>query len=365
MQTNSMLDDSNEEFGMINEQIAEEYFSHISLFSSKEKSNVERKKGVQYLLKFLAREKILIKDVETKDLDNFLIFLKSGDYRADKKRKIMGPASMRQVIALLRSFYQWCFENHFVEQHPDLLFTKMFKNRLPKVDRKLKTYLTIEEVKTFLDSANKNKKALLYVLYNSMGRINTVLNAKLADFDYENRTLLLYEPKNNVEVESILSDATCVHLQDYILNHRPKFDGTNDPGYIFISKNRSRLTARSVQRYVREHSVKILGKKITPHDFRGLGISHMLDSGAELTAVQNIVGHADPATTARYRRISPKHRKETMKNSHPLNAIETSIIREKRVKETVKKARKDLKKGTGQLLKIVEKYQKQLDEMLE
>lgn len=351
-----------------NEQIAGIYFSHIQALSDREKSNIERKKAVTYLENFLDREGIDFKDLETSNLDDFVKFLKRGDYRTNQKyKKIVGSASIRQIIALLKAFYLWLFENHNISQltrHPDTIFTTSFKKRLPKSDRKPKVYLEASEVIKFIDSAKNDKKALLYVIYDTMGRISAVLGAKLDDYERERGILTIYESKNNVYVQHELSDATIFHLNEYIDKFRPVF-AQDDPGNIFISKYMNPLTARAVQRYIKTKSMKELGKNLTPHKFRGLGITHMLEAGADVATVADIVGHKDKNTTLGYHISNPKFQRVTKRNNHPLLAIDTARRKQVKIVETVTKTKERMKEAQTDFLRIIQQAQKELDDMLE
>lgn len=318
-------------------------------------------KTLKYFKKFLIKEKLCIKDVETKDLDNFLIYLKSGEYRSNGSSRIVGPASIHQIIALLRTFFQYCFESHFITTHPDMIFTKVFKSRLPKVDTKLKEYFSVEEVQKLLDAASNQKKALLYVMYNTMWRISTVLSLKLRDFDYESRILVSYESKNNVEVLATLSESTAHHLREYIEKFR--YECNSDA--LFISKNRTPLTARSIQRYLKNLTQKTLGRYLTPHYLRGLGITHMFEMDAKAHDVQRIVGHASINTTLRYKMNNPKHNRKIMENNHPLLARETSVVREKKITNTVRETRQEIAKARKDFLGILETAQDKFDKIFD
>lgn len=346
---------------MINEQVMEDYIKYLNSFSGKQNSIRERMKTLKYFKKFLIKEELCIKDIETKDLDNFVIFLKSGEYRSNGSTRLVGPASIQQIVALLRTFFQYCFESHFVETHPDMIFTKVFKSRLPKIDTKLKEYFTIEEVQKLLDAASNQKKAMLYVMYNTMWRISTVLSLKLQDFDYDSKIMTSYESKNNVEVQANLSESTAYHLREYI----EKFRYECDSDALFISKNRTPLTARSVQRYLKDLSLKILGRYLTPHYFRGIGITHMFEMDAKAHDVQRIVGHASINTTLRYKMNNPKHNRKIMEKNHPLLARETSVIREERITNTVRETRQEIAKARKDFLGILESTQDKFDKIFD
>jgi integrase/recombinase XerD len=367
MQNNTLFDESKMSFGLINEQISGEYFQYIESFSDKKRTNTERMKAVGYFIKFLNKAELTVKDVETKDLEDFLIYLKSGDYRSDLSRKMVGAASIQQIFGLVKTFFQWCYERHYIEIHPDLIFTRMFKRRLPKVDRKEPPYIEPDRLVDFIDKSNNRWKALLYLLYDCGGRINTVLNIRVEEFDRKTGVIKLYESKNNIYLERGISDASSYHLVEYIDKFRPEMRPglDDDPGYIFLSRYRTKITARAVQRYIKVRSLKELGVKLTPHSFRRSCITHMLENGAPLATVQRLVGHADPSTTARYYISNPKQLKKVKSNTHPLLKVEQADIKEKKVKKTLAKTKQEIRKARKDFLKMIEKTERDLDEILD
>jgi integrase/recombinase XerD len=343
-----------------NKEIVDEYSKYLDRFSDKENTIKERKKSVRYFLIFMNRNKLLLRYIETSDLDKFVIFLREGQYKNNRDRTL-SPGSLRQIIALLKTFFLWCYENKFIETHPDRIFTSDFRKRLPKVPRKVHDYFSFKQIQKFLDSANNHKKALLYVLYNTMGRVGTVVNVKIKDFDYNRRVLILRESKNDIELEAVLSDATAHHLQEYLLKFRPNVDSE----YIFISRIGVPMSVRAVQHYVKTHSLKILGKKLTPHSLRHMGITHMIESGAEISEVQRIVGHRSIQTTAGYKASNPRFRRKVMKETHPLMQLENTKIRQKKVRDTISRTKTEIKQAQKQLEKIIAQAQYELDDMLQ
>lgn len=360
MQNNESFSDIQMFVRKSNTEISEEYFRHIESFSDKELTNLQRKRAVRYFQIFLYRNKLLLRYIETCDLDKYVIFLKKGEYK-NSQDKVIGPASLHLLLALLQSFFLWCYERKHVDNHPDRIFTKGFKRRLPKIDRKSPEYHSFKEIQKLLDTAANNKKALLFLLYNSMGRIEAVVNAKISNFDYNRKVLVYRESKNSVELEVILSDATANHLQEYLLKFRPN----DDSDYIFISRLGTRMSSYAVRYYLKKHSLKVLKKKLTPKSFRSAGITHMIEAGADISEVQTIVGHANIQTTARYKAYNPRYRHDIMVNAHPLLQLENARIKEKKIRDTISRTKKEFDQTQKTLQKIIETAQKEFDDWLE
>ncbi|MHA2295747.1 MAG: PAS domain S-box protein [Candidatus Hodarchaeales archaeon] len=274
---------------MFNEEIAILYFKKLD--ENPSSSNKQRKKSINYFLMFLDKENLNFTDgLESKDLVNFVKFLSQEKYQQfGKKKEILSPRTVYQIITLLKSFFKFCFDKKILLTHPDLLFDDNLKQILPKFNTSPKPLLTEDtdikdsmlEIQELLDKASDAKMALLWTLYNSMTSLSVVLEAKLADLDLEHKRLLLRDKKSNTVTEIILYDRTVSVLGEYINKHRPLSESEN----IFLSKYREKLSTRSVQRYMRNHSLKILGRTITPHNLKQLGLLHVQKTGASLDKI--------------------------------------------------------------------------------
>ncbi|MFW9993416.1 MAG: PAS domain-containing protein [Candidatus Odinarchaeota archaeon] len=275
---------------MFNEQYASIYFRTISQVPSA--SCKERKKSVNYLLEYLDRENLDLTDgIEAKDLIKFIEYLSNGEHRVSggKGKKKLSPKTVHQVISLLKSFFNFCFVNKLLTIHPDLLFNDELRRNLPKVRSKPKAKLadvenigkSIRETHRLLDKANDSKKALLWTIYNSMTSVSIVLEARLDDLDLERKRLLLRDRKSNIIREVILYGRTVEVLKEYLNLHRP----LSDSGYIFLSRFKEKITDRTVQRYLKSHSLKVLGKPLTPGDLKRLGILHVQNTRASMDKI--------------------------------------------------------------------------------
>ncbi|MHA2295746.1 MAG: PAS domain S-box protein [Candidatus Hodarchaeales archaeon] len=288
---------------MFNEDIATKYFTSIDKFPSS--SNKERKKAVNYFLMFLDKENLNFTDgLESKDLVNFVNFLSNEEYYefGKKKKDKLSTSTVHQIIALLKSFFKFNFDTKLILTHPDLIFDENLKKNLPKLKSKPKKIISSEkdiqksilETHKLLDEASDSKKAILWTLYNSMTSISIVLEALLADMDLEHRRLLLRDKKNSKVIEVILYDRSASVLEEYISKHRP----LSDSEFLFLSKYKEKLTTRTIQRYLKDHSLKVLGKPVTPHALKQLGLLHVQETGANIDKIINQRIQAEKALKA-------------------------------------------------------------------
>ncbi|MFW9997848.1 MAG: PAS domain S-box protein [Candidatus Odinarchaeota archaeon] len=275
---------------MFNEEIATRYFRFIDKTPSP--SNKERKKAVNYFLMFLDKENLnLTEGLMSKDLVNFVKFLSFEEYYAfgEKKKDKLSPRTVHQVMALLKSFFKYCFDNKLASVHPDLLFDDKLKKNLPVYHSQPKIELTrpkdiqksIQEVHHLLDQASNSKRALLWTIYNSMASVSVVLEAKLSDLNLKQRKLVLRDEKSNTITEVTLYKKVATLLEEYIDKYRPR----SDSGYIFLSKYKEKLTTRSIQRYLKNHSLKVLAKPVTPLELKQLGILHVQKTGIAMDKI--------------------------------------------------------------------------------
>jgi integrase/recombinase XerC len=266
----------------------------------------------------------------TGDLDNFAAYIGPRDWRhvdhvtirgflSHLYEKGLGKASVARSLAAVRSLYRWLAQEGVVEQNPAVLVST------PKLPKKLPRVPTIEEMNTVLDgpmpevAAFPERDRLMFELLYGCGiRNSELVGINLDDIRLSNEAILIrgkgkkerYVPFGD-SVKSAL--ASCLPLRLRMLAQRKK--NTNA---LLINQRGGRLTTRSAGRIVKKVAVaKGLPPDVHPHTLRHAFGTHMLEEGADLRAIQEMLGHERLSTTQRYTQLSMKHVLEVYDQTHP------------------------------------------------
>jgi integrase/recombinase XerD len=164
----------------------------------------------------------------------------------------------------------------------------------------------------------RRDRAILEFLYATGCRVTELVTADLHDLDTETRTVLLTgkgSKQRIVPVGRFAFDAVTQWLEDRLEVRRPG----RDPGALFLSARGKRMTRQGVWRIVKEHGIRsgVDAAALSPHVFRHSAATHMVEGGADLRTVQELLGHASLSTTQIYTKVSPEHLMETIAASHP------------------------------------------------
>jgi integrase/recombinase XerC len=266
----------------------------------------------------------------TGDLDNFAAYIGPLDWRhidhviirgflSHLYEKGLSKASVARSLAAVRSLYRWLAQEGVVEQNPAALVST------PKLPKKLPRVPTIEEMNTVLDgpmpevAAFPERDRLMFELLYGCGiRNSELVGINLDDIRLSNEAILIrgkgkkerYVPFGD-SVKSALASYLPLRLQ--MLAERKK--NTNA---LLINQRGGRLTTRSAGRIVKKVAVaKGLPPDVHPHTLRHAFGTHMLEEGADLRAIQEMLGHERLSTTQRYTQLSMKHVLEVYDQTHP------------------------------------------------
>lgn len=274
----------------------------------------------QYL-EFLEVEKGLSQntlDAYRRDLSAFLEFCSSlgveelteiqrthiNAYIRELREKQYSSLSVMRKIASLRGFFKWLCANEICIQNPTITLEQ------PKIPRKLPKVMTIEEIEKILrDNLTKTQKVILELLYGCGLRVSELVNLKTNSLDL-NSSYLKCSGKGSKERLVPLGSKAKEALKDYFEQRDflvKKYD--LDTKNLLISDNGRFLTRQDVYNFIHEQGKKI-HKNISPHTLRHSFATHLLENGADLRIVQELLGHSDVSTTQLYTHISKKRLKE-------------------------------------------------------
>ena len=205
-----------------------------------------------------------------------------------------GPSSVNLAISSLKFFYNEILQNP--------AFNGL---KAPKMEKKLPTVLTKEEVKKMLNAAeNPKHRLLIEFMYYSGLRVSEGVSLKIDDLDLSEKMGKIKHGKGNKERYIILSDNLISHLTDYLKN---KKDASN---YIFSVNNRP-ITIRQAQKVVKDAAKKAgIKKRVFCHALRSSFATHLLEAGTDIRVIQELLGHSNLATTQIYTKVSTQQLKK-------------------------------------------------------
>ncbi len=228
------------------------------------------------------------------------------------------PTVARKISAI-RSFYRYLRREQLIDEDPSKLV------RGPKLARRLPSCLDREEVARLLgvtdnSSLGVRDRALMEVLYASGMRVSELCGLKVQDYNAAAKEMRVFG-KGAKERVVLLNDSAQVWLQQYLSEHWSKLAGGRVPlpdHPLFVSRQATRLSSRSVHRIVLKYA-KMAGinKVITPHTLRHTFATHLLEGGADLRVVQDLLGHTTISTTQIYTHVSLDRLRRVYMNSHP------------------------------------------------
>ena len=240
---------------------------------------------------------------------------------ADLHRRGIGRSSIARKLATLRSFFRYLCREGVLAANPAKLVPT------PKLPKRLPAHLTVDEVDRLLappgekDAASARDLAILELFYASGIRLSELTGLDMRDMDIQEGLVRVKGKGGKERIVPVGSKATTA-LRRY-LDRRSELipvskRGTPEPAALFLNRQGGRLSSRGVARIVLKHlNQSGLGPKITPHGLRHSYATHLLQAGADLRAIQELLGHSRLSTTQRYTHLNLDHLMEVYDKAHP------------------------------------------------
>ena len=261
-------------------------------------------------LAFLKKEGLDSWPTKAVDIDAFL---------AEQRDLNKATSSISRMISSLRKFYQWLVRQNIQKINP------MLEIDSPKKEHRLPVALSVEEVTKLLDQPDVTKKlgirdrALLETLYATGIRVSELINLKFSDL-HEELKLLKVLGKGSKERLIPISDVAISWIKSYqekvrdpLLLKSGKYTDT-----IFLNNRGGTLTRQAVWQIIKRYcQMAGIKKNVTPHTLRHTFATHLLENGADLRVVQEILGHSDISTTQIYTNLSQQHILQVYAKTHP------------------------------------------------
>jgi integrase/recombinase XerD len=263
--------------------------------------------------RFLAARGVSAIDAGPADVADFLEQLARGD----EERAPASPATIHRKSACLRSFYRHLRRDGVRESDPTATLSG------PRRARKLPQVLTRGEVERLLaqprgtEPAALRDRALLELMYACGLRASEAIGLELADVDLDDRVLRA-RGKGSKERLVPIGQAALGALRNYLERGRPALVKGSPEPHLFVNFRGGALTRQGLYKIVRRHAVTAgLADRMSPHTLRHTFATHLLAGGCDLRSVQEMLGHADVATTQLYTHLSSERLKDVYFRAHP------------------------------------------------
>lgn len=259
--------------------------------------------------KFLQREKgSNIKDVGRNVILAYLLFL---------QKEGRAPATISRHLAALKSFFSFLLNERLIERDPTVNLES------PKLEKRLPKVLTVEEVDLLLaqpqpvDPAGMRDKAMLELLYATGIRVSELISL---DVEHVNLELSYIRCFGKGAKERIIPMGSVARrwVRTYLERGRPRLLKSRGERALFLNHHGRRMTRQGFWKIIKKYAASAgIKKDITPHTLRHSFATHLLENGADLRSVQEMLGHADITTTQIYTHLTRGRLKEVYSKTHP------------------------------------------------
>ena len=240
------------------------------------------------------------------------------DYMLWLMQQGVARTSIANKLSAIRSFYRYLQREELIKENPIEKITS------PKLDRRLPIILTTDEIIRLLEAPTTEKpvgqrdKAILELLYASGLRVSEIVSLNLSQVDLHEKEIRVIG-KGNKERIVLMGEPALKALVTYLEDGRLKLLGERKTEALFISHTGKRLIERRIQKIIDRYAKAAnIPRKIHPHILRHTFATHMLDGGADLRVVQELLGHASLSTTQIYTQVSKSQAKKVYLAAHPL-----------------------------------------------
>lgn len=295
--------------------LPEKFRRYLLLEKSLSKSSVEAYMfDLRKLMEYVGTRDLELTDVKHEDLLDFIACLHGLG---------ISPRSQARIISGIRSFYKYLLIEEYIEQDPCELI------ELPNLGRHIPEVLSVDEIDRIVNAIDDSKdeaqrdRAIIEVLYGCGLRVSELVNLKLTDISWKEEFVRVIGKGNKQRLAPISTRA--LKQIEYYLPFRSSIDvKKGEEDYLFISKRGKHLSRITVF-----HIVKVLAeragitKDISPHTFRHSFATHLLERGANLRAIQIMLGHESISTTEIYTHMDMSTLRYEILEHHPRNRNES------------------------------------------
>lgn len=250
----------------------------------------------------------LLKNFSAEDMENYL---------AERKKNNFSPRSTQRLLSCLRGFVKFCHLEHLRTDNP------LHSIAMPKQHRHLPDYLTEHEVEDLLNAPDVSNelelrdKAMLELMYASGLRVGELINIRFTDLDLNN-CIIRVIGKGDKERLVPFAHTTGKWLEDYLKSCRNLIMDAQNPEYVFLSSRGLRMTRQTFWHRIKAYALRAgIRKNVHPHTLRHSFATHLLNHGADIFSVQELLGHASVDTTQIYTHLAQARLNLIFDENHP------------------------------------------------
>tara|TARA_B100000676_G_scaffold7854_2_gene7102 strand:- start:1714 stop:2613 length:900 start_codon:yes stop_codon:yes gene_type:complete len=290
-----------------------EYQNHLKLERSLSDNSIEAYlndiKKLTDFLKLRGNDSLKYSDVDTDIINNFIEYL----YK-------LGISSYTQarIISGIKSFFNYLVYEEKILANP----TELIES--PKLNKKLPDTLNINEIDKILNSIDLStyegtrNRAIIETLYSCGLRVSELINITIQNL-YLDVGFIKVIGKGSKERLVPIGSSAIKHINIYLKNYRKSFKAiSGNEGFLFLNRRGKKLSRNMIFIIVKQLSIKNnIEKNISPHTFRHSFATHLIEGGADLRAVQDMLGHESITTTEIYTHLNKEYLREVVKKYHP------------------------------------------------
>lgn len=259
-------------------------------------TEISYRNDIIIFINFLEKNEIKnFEEIARNSINSFIRELRGNGY---------SPSSITRMIASVRGWFKWLISNEYIKYDPTLSVEQ------PKLARKLPKVLSVKELNLlFSQEFNELEKAVLELLYAAGLRVSELVGLKLSNVNISNGYIRCFGKGAKERIVPIGEEAKKA-IDEYLKTREILLYKTNvETESLFLKENGNLLTRQDVYRFINRLG-SVINKKISPHVIRHSFATHLLENGADLRVVQELLGHSDVSTTQLYTHVSKKRLKD-------------------------------------------------------
>ena len=296
--------------------IVEDFVKYLAVEKNRSSNTVRTyRTDLELFLQFASNQGL--KKLTDLELNTFRLWL------ANQKEKGSSNSTISRRSSTARVFSTWAFQKGLIDSDPAIrLISPKVNKTLPKVLGQKQATALMQTAANLEDEENSmalrmRDHAILEVLYSSGIRVGELTGLDIKDLDFTRCTMRVIGKGNKERVVPFGQPAKEA-LRSYLDESRPEFINEKSGDALFVGSRGKRLDTRQVRRIVTSAILRVEGAPdISPHDLRHSAATHMLEGGADLRIVQELLGHSSLATTQKYTHVTIERLREVFANAHP------------------------------------------------
>ena len=295
-----------------------DFFNYLSIEKGLASNTISAYKlDIEKFFHYLSTNQLLVKQVTSEHLTSYVAWLRGLENTEFK----IGESSIARNVISIRSYFAYLAKEHKFD-NPSINF------KPPKIGKRLPKALTIDQVMSMLnivgsDLISSRDKALVELLYATGARVSELINLNTLDISTVDTeagvtTTVKLKGKGGKERVVPIGSFAVAAVNDYLVRSRPTLLKVSTQKALFLNQKGGRLSRQSAWNLVANAAERAgLLDQVTPHSMRHSFATHLLDGGADIRVVQELLGHSSVTTTQIYTLITIDHLRESYANAHP------------------------------------------------